>query len=333
MNSTAVAQSMNHGMSTVITHRAFGKLAEESLRVVRDEAVRLEELLSRFIPGSEISRINRSAGIKCERLSGDTYEVLSRAIEFSKYCQGLFDVTIGPLVTLWNNSMDTCKPPENSRIRQVLPLVDYTDLLLDPCKKTAGLQRIGQSIDLGGIGKGFAGDKFLEVFKKYGVSSAFTNIGGNVAALGTKPDGSPWRVGIQHPRQENSLIGLVSVADKAVVTSGDYQRYFIGSNGKRHHHILDPSTGYPAESGLVSVTIVADSSMAADALSTILFIAGMKKGIELLKRFSGVEAIFVDIDLQVHITAGLKEYFQAGEGIRVNILNQSEYLRAKGRED
>jgi FAD:protein FMN transferase len=171
------------------------------------------------------------------------------------------------------------------------------------------------------------------VFKKYGVSSAYTNIGGNVVALGTKPDGSPWRVGIQHPGQENRLIGLVSVTDKAVVTSGDYQRYFIGSNGKRHHHILNPSTGYPAESGLVSVTIVADSSMAADALSTILFIAGMKKGIELLKRFSGVEAIFVDIDLQVHITAGLKEYFQAGEGIRVNILNQSEYLRAKGRED
>ncbi|WP_219620964.1 FAD:protein FMN transferase [Bacillus sp. V3-13] len=320
MDKAVVAHSMNVGMSTVMTHRAFGKHAEESLRAVRDEAVRLEELLSRFIPGSEISRINRSAGMKYERLSGETYEVLSRAIEFSRYCQGLFDVTIGPLVTLWNNGKDTFKPPEESRIRNILPLVDYSDLLLDPCEKAAGLQRLGQSIDLGGIGKGFAGDKFLEVFKKYGVSSAFTNIGGNVVALGTKPDGSPWRVGIQHPRQENSLMGLVSVADKAVVTSGDYQRYYIGSNGKRHHHILDPSTGYPAESGLVSVTIVADSSMAADALSTILFVAGMEKGLELLRRFSGAEAILVDIDLQVHVTAGLKECFQAGEGISVNIL-------------
>lgn len=321
MNSTAAAQSVNHGMSTVMTHKAFGKHAEESLRAVRDEAVRLEEVLSRFIPGSEISRINRSAGMKCEKLSDDTYEVLSRAIEFSRYCQGLFDVTIGPLVTLWNNGKDTFKPAEDSGIRQVLPLVDYTDLLLDPCKKTAGLQRIGQSIDLGGIGKGFAGDKFLEIFKKYGVSSAFTNIGGNVVALGTKPDGSPWRVGIQHPRQENSLMGIVSVADKAVVTSGDYQRYFIGNNGKRYHHILNPSTGYPAESRLLSVTIVADSSMDADALSTILFIAGIKKGLGFLRRFSGVEAIFVNIDLQVHVTAGLKECFQPGEGISVNILN------------
>ena len=320
MNSTAVAQSMNHGMSTVMTHKAFGKHAEESLKAVRNEAVRLEELLSRFIPGSEISNINRSAGIKCERLSSDTYEVLSRAIEFSRYCQGLFDVTIGPLVTLWNNGKDTCKPPEDSKIRQVLPLVDYTGLLLDPGKKTAGLQRIGQSIDLGGIGKGFAGDKFLEVFKKYGVSSAFTNIGGNVVALGTKPDGSPWRVGIRHPRQENSLIGFVSVADKAVVTSGDYQRYFIGSNGKRYHHIIDPSTGYPAESGLISVTIVADSSMDADALSTILFAAGMEKGLSLLERLNGTEAIIIDTDLQVHITAGLKECFQACEDISVNIL-------------
>jgi thiamine biosynthesis lipoprotein len=181
---------------------------------------------------------------------------------------------------------------------------------------------MGQSINLGGIGKGYAGDKFLEVFKKYGISSAYTNIGGNVVALGTKPDGSPWRVGIQHPRQESSLIGLVSVADKAVVTSGDYQRYFIGNNGKRYHHILDPSTGYPAESGVISVTIVADSSTVADALSTILFVAGMEKGLELLGRFPGVEAILVDMDLQVYITAGLMEYFQASEGISVDILNE-----------
>lgn len=320
MDRAVVTESMNLGMSTVMTHRAFGKYAEESLRAVRDEAVRLEKLLSCFMPGSEISRINRSAGMKYERLSKDTYEVLSRAVEFSNCCQGLFDVTIGPLVTLWNSGRNASRPPEELRIRQIIPFVHYADLMLDPCEKAAGLQRMGQSIDLGGIGKGFAGDKFLEVFKKYGVSSAFTNIGGNVVALGTKPDGSPWRVGIQHPRQEDSLMGLVSVADKAVVTSGDYQRYFTDRNGKRHHHILDPSTGYPAESGLVSVTIVADSSTDADALSTLLFVAGMEKGIELLKRFSGTEAVFVDMDLQVHVTAGLKECFQAGDGISVNIL-------------
>lgn len=314
------AQSTNLGMGTVITHRAFGKNAEKSLKAVGEEALRIEKILSRFMPESDISRINRSAGMKCERLSDDAYEVLSRAVEFSRYSQGLFDVTIGPLVSLWNNGKDTFKPPEKPRIRQTLPLVDYTDLLLNPCNNTAGLQRMGQSIDLGGIGKGFAGDKFLEIFKEHGVSSAFTNIGGNVVALGMKSDGSPWRVGIQHPRQENSLMGLVSVTNKAVVTSGDYQRFFIGYDGKRYHHILDPSTGYPAESGLISVTIVADSSTVADALSTILFVAGIEKGLELLRRFPGTEAIFIDIDLQVHVTAGLKECFRAGEGISVNVL-------------
>lgn len=316
-----MAESKNLGMSTVMTHRAFGKDAEESLKAVQDEAVRLEELLSRFIPGSEISRINRSAGIGCESVSEETYEVLSRAIEFSGYCQGLFDITIGPLVTLWNSSKAACKPPEDSSIRQVLPLVDYADLLLDPSGKTAGLQKMGQSIDLGGIGKGFACDKFCKVFREFGVSSALTDIGGNVVALGAKPDGSPWQVGIQHPRNDDSLIGCVSVADKAVVTSGDYQRYFICSNGKRHHHILDPSAGYPAESGLVSVTVVADTSIAADALSTIIFIAGMNKGIELLKSFHGTEAIFIDMNLLVYVTRGLRDCFQVSEGINMEILN------------
>ena len=200
-------------------------------------------------------------------------------------------------------------------------MVNYHDLLLDPEKRSAGLRRVGQSLDLGGIGKGFAGDKFLQIFKKYGISSAYTNIGGNVMALGKKPDGSFWRIGIQHPREEKSLIGLVSVEDKAVVTSGDYQRYFLGSTGKRYHHILDPATGYPAESGLVSVTVVADSSTTADVLSTIVFVAGREKGLELLRGFRGTEAILVELDLQIYITTGLEKYFQAREGIRVNVFN------------
>lgn len=314
-------KSMHFGMNTVMTHLAFGRYAAESLKAACKEAERLEKKLSRFIPSSEISRINKSAGMRSERLGGDTYEVLSRAVKFSICSQGLFDVTIGPLVSLWSSSRESMKPPEDSSIRRVLPLVDYTGLQLDPCRRASGLQKEGQSIDLGGIGKGYAGDKFLEIFSKYGVKSAFTNIGGNVAALGTKPDGSPWRVGIRHPRKENSLIGFVSVSDKAVVTSGDYQRYFIDSDGKRYHHILDPTTGYPAESGLVSVTVVADCSMDADALSTILFVAGINKGIKFLKEFPGVEAVLIDMNLTVHITRGLKDCFQAGKGINTEILN------------
>lgn len=321
MKRAVIAQSMNPGMNTLMTHRAFGKYAEEALSAVSEEAVRLEKQLSYFLPDSEISKINRSAGLKHERISEDAFEVLSQAAEHSRKSQGLFDVTIGPLVHLWSSCKNTLEAPHEAWIKQLLPLVKHTDLILNPHERTAGLHRSGQSINLGGIGKGFAGDKFVEVLKKYDISSAFTNIGGNVVALGAKPDGSPWRVGIQHPREENGLLGVVSVVDKAVVTSGDYQRYFIDKNGKRQHHILDPATGYPAEAGVVSATVVADSSMAADALSTMLFAAGIEKGSKLLCQFPGVEAIVVDLDLQVYVTAGLKHCFQAEKGLSINVFD------------
>lgn len=321
MIQTTPAQSILYGMSTEISSKVFGEQANEALKAAEEEIVRLEGLLSRFLPESEISRINNSAGIRNERVSSETYEVLSKAKEFSKCCQGCFDVTIAPLVDLWRKARDTATSPDESDIERMLPLVDYSNLIIDPCEKEVYLKKPGQLIDLGGIGKGYAADLILEIFKKYEVKSAFTNFGGNVATIGTRPDGSPWRIGIQHPRNENSLIGVVTAVNKSVVTSGDYQRYFIGSNNKRYHHILNPSTGYPSESGLISATIIADSSVAADALSTILFIAGINKGVELLKSFSETEAILIDKDLQVYITRGLKDNFQVAERVKINILD------------
>lgn len=318
MNNAVWAQSTNFGMGTEMTHRVYGNHAQEVLRAVDGEAIRLESILSHFKPESEISRINGSAGINREKLSPDTYEVLSRAAEFARFSHGLFDATIGPLVNLWDYK-NSSEIPEEASIRQILPLVNYADLIIDPNNKTAGLKQSGQSIDLGGIGKGFASDKFLEIFRDYGITSAFTNIGGNVATLGTKPDSTPWQVGIQHPRQANRLLGAVFVADKAVVTSGDYQRYFVDRKGKRHHHILNPITGYPAESGLISVTLVADSPTVADALSTIIFVAGTEKGLELLKSYPGTEGILVDRDLVFYVTKGLKSCLQMDMGIRVII--------------
>lgn len=319
MNKAMAAQSVHYGMGTEMTHIAFGDHGEEALRAVEHEAARLENILSRFRPDSEISRVNRSAGIKCEKLSPDTYEVLSLAAEFSNYSDGCFDVTIGPLVDLWDYK-NSSEVPDEARITEVLRRVNAADLMLDPLEKTARLQKVEQSVDLGGIGKGYASDKFVELFKKFGISSAFTNIGGNVAAVGVKPDGSPWRVGIRHPRQDHQLIGAVAVSDKAVVTSGDYQRFFTDREGKRRHHILNLHTGYPAESGLISVTIVADSAALADTLSTLVFVAGMNKGVQLLTSFPGTEAVLVDTDLQVHVTPGLNNCFQPEMGIRANIL-------------
>jgi thiamine biosynthesis lipoprotein len=321
MGNRPVAQVTHCAMGTVMTHKAFGLHAEDSLEAVCREVARIEGLLSRFLPDSDISQVNGSAGIKSEKVSLETYDVLSKAVEFSRCFPGCFDVTIGPLVALWKMAKDSFAQPDESSIKQVLPLVNYRDLIRDPWEMTAGLRNGGQSVDLGGIGKGFAGDKIVEVFKRFGISSAYSNLGGNVVTLGAKPDGSPWQIGIQHPRQENSLIGSVSVVNQTVVTSGDYQRYFTDSQGKRHHHILNPTTGYPAESGLISVSIVTDKSVAADPLSTILFVAGMEKGLEFLRSFPQTEAILVDSNLQVYVTQGLRYRFQAAKGIEVTILD------------
>lgn len=321
MNDSKYEQSTTFGMGTIITHKIFGEQAGEALKAAKAETLRLEEMLSRFIPESEISRINSSAGIKNQKASIETYEILSSAVEYSKCCQGCFDVTIGPLVTLWTGCKKTSQPPSPSGIDRARCLVDYTSLALDERNYTVGLNQAGQSIDLGGIGKGYAADKILKVLKRYGILSAYTNFGGNVAAIGTKLDGSPWQIGIQHPRLDDELIGVVSIENQSVVTSGDYQRYFIGIDGKRYHHILNPKTGYPSKSGLKSVTLVADSSMAADALSTILFLSGMEEGIQILKDFPGAEAIIIDMNASVYITPGLKDRFQQGENVDLNIID------------
>jgi thiamine biosynthesis lipoprotein len=285
---------------------------------------RLERTLSRFLPESDISRINRAAGIRCEKVSADTLQVLAQAVEFSSRCRRSFDVTIGPLVTLWHHHKEAATLPDEASIRQVLPLVNDHDLVLDARHSTAGLRKVGQSLDLGGIGKGYCGDRIVAMCREYGIASAYSNLGGNVVTVGARPDGSPWHIGIQHPRQENDIIGAVSVVNQTVVTSGDYQRYFTDSQGKRHHHILDPATGYPAESGLTSVSIVADQSLAADALSTALFVAGMDKALELLRGFPQTEAILVDSDSRVYVTEGLRNRFQAADGIAVEILDSDK---------
>jgi thiamine biosynthesis lipoprotein len=308
-------------MGTIMTHKAFGSHAEESLQAVRSEIARIEGLFSRFLPASEISRVNRSAGHRREKVSRETYDVLSRAVQCAQDFPGCFDVTIHPLVALWRGAQASLTAPGASSIGQVLPLVDYRDLILDPWEMTVGLRHVGQSVDLGGIGKGYAGDRIVSVLERFRIASACSNLGGNVVTRGVRPDGCPWRIGIQHPRQENELIGAVSVVSQTVVTSGDYQRTFTDRQGKRHHHILDPATGYPAESGLISVSVVAHDSFAADPLSTILFIAGLEKALEFLKGLPGIEAVLVDSSLHVYVTQGLRTRFEAAEGIEVTILD------------
>jgi thiamine biosynthesis lipoprotein len=193
---------------------------------------------------------------------------------------------------------------------------------LNPKKRCAFLPRAGQSVDLGGIAKGYAADSILTKMRHDGITSAFTDFGGNVAVIGKKPDGRTWRIGIQHPRNENALLGVVSLTDQSIVTSGDYHQYFLGNDHKRYHHLIDPSTGYPSESGLISASIISPSSFEADALSTAVFLAGKEKGIRLLSHFPDAMAILVDSDLTLHISNRLQACFEPAEGIDIHIFNE-----------
>ena len=317
-----IAQDTQLAMGTVMAYRIYGVHAQACLEAVGGgEIARLERMFSRFDPHSEIGRINRAAGRGSEKVSFTTMQMLRQALDVCAECPGYFDPTIGPLVALWNIGKDSFTVPQAADIQRALELVDYRDLLLDPAQGTAGLRRSGQSLDLGGIAKGFAADQVMNIFQEFDVRSAYANLGGNVAAWGGRPDGLPWQVGIQHPRSADGLVGAVAVRDGVVVTSGDYQRFATDPRGRRFHHILNPSSGYPAASDLLSVTVAADSGVLADAYATGLFIAGKEGAGRMLREHPEIEAVLVGQGQQAYVTKGLAGRFQPVEGIRVEILN------------
>ncbi len=291
-------------MGTVVNQAVYGDGAPAAALAALREIRRLEGLLSRFSPRSEISKLNRAAGGKPVRLRPEAIENLAEAVVVSRLSDGAFDVTACPLVRLWSVTAENPALPSDSAIAEARELVDYRSLSVDPASRTACLQKSGMAVDLGGIAKGYAADMAIDVYRSKGIASAMIDLGGNVAVLGNRQDGSPWSVGIQDPDgARGECLGALSIRDLSVVTSGDYERFFE-SEGRRYHHIIDPRTGYPAESGLRSVTVVAKRSLMADALSTAAFVLGLERGLELLK-ISHVEGLFVTPDRKVYMTPWL----------------------------
>ncbi|MEG6611542.1 FAD:protein FMN transferase [Pseudoclostridium thermosuccinogenes] len=305
------AERIGTYMGTVITEKVYGKNAQKAADEVMEKIAELEAMMTikDADKQSEIDKLNDMAGVGEVKLSRDSISVLGKAIEYAELSEGAFDVTIGPLANAWGIFTDNPRVPSKDEIDKLKSLVNYRDISINNADSSAYLARKGQIVDLGGIAKGYAGDVAVEILKAKGVKSALINLGGNVVALGSKPDGNPWSIGIQNPRAPTGeYIGIVKVRDKAVVSSGDYERFFE-KDGVRYHHILDPRTGYPADSGLIATTIVADSSTDADALSTSVFVLGLEKGMQLVERLDGVDAIFITEDKKVYITEGLKESF------------------------
>lgn len=283
-----VEESTIIAMDTVMTIKAYGSNAFQGIAAATEEIYRLENLLSTTKEGSEVYRINHANG-EAVQVSDETTYLIKEAINISSQTGGALDITIYPIVKCWGFTGDEFRVPEDSEIQVLLNDVGYDRVV---CSDGFVKLAKGQMIDLGAVAKGYAADRVKLKLSEAGVENAIINLGGNVLTMGTKPDGEKWSVGIKNPFSTSELTGAVSIDAKAVVTSGNYERYFE-KEGKRYWHILDPQTGYPADAGVVSVTIVTDSSFLADALSTAVYVMGPEKTRELYEKRGDFEYILI----------------------------------------
>ena len=297
-------------MDTVMTLRLYAGGSEALLDTAEDRVRELEALLSVTGPDSEIYALNRDGSAA---LSADTAGLLAGALDMCARTGGALDITIYPVVRLWGFTTGEYAVPDADAIAGLLTRVDYTRVALDETAWTASLPG-GVEIDLGSVAKGDTGDALAGLLKSRGVESAMLDLGGNIQTVGAKPDGSPWRVGVRDPEGDD-ILGVVEVVDRAVVTSGGYERYFE-QDGVRYWHILDPATGAPAHSGLASVTVVGDSGLTCDALSTALFVMGLDRALDHWREYRDFEAVFVCGDGSVIITAGLEDSFALSQTSR-----------------
>ncbi|MCA1074302.1 FAD:protein FMN transferase [Clostridium bowmanii] len=296
-------------MGTIVQLKVYGGNAEKATQKALERIGDIENKMSVNMETSEITKLNDKAGKSGQKLSRDTYFVIDEAVKYSKLTEGAFDLSIEPIVKLWGIGTDKERVPSKNEIEEKLKLVNYKDIILDSKNSTVKLKRTGQAIDLGGIAKGYTADEVKKVLINNKISSALINLGGNVYAVGSKSDGTSWSIGVQNPLDtRGKYLGNLRVTDKSVVTSGNYERYFI-VDGKRYHHIFDPKDGYPSENGIISTTIVSDKSIDGDVLSTSTYVLGLTKGLKLVESIKGVEAIFITSDKKVYVTSGLKDSF------------------------
>ena len=310
----------SYKMGTVVKVKVYSSKADSIIKTTFGMLDKLEEKLSAHIESSEINKINEMAGRRAVKVSNDTYDVVSKAVEYAELSQGRFDPTIGPLVQLWGIGTKEQKIPSEKELAKKNKLVDYQKVELYPDKNKIKLLKEGMKLDVGGIAKGYAADKVINFLQEKGVQRAFISLGGNVSVLGTKADGSAWEVGIQDPKESRgNVMASVELKNKTVVTSGNYERYFM-KNGVRYHHILNPNTGRPARKEIISSTIIADKSFDADALSTVVYILGVEKGLALVNDLEGVQALLVTENNTVHTTKGIKD--------KINLLKDNKYQMA-----
>ena len=294
-------------MDTFMSFTAYGKNCEKAVDAAIDEVERLDALLSTGKETSEVSRINAAGG---GEVSEDTAVILQEAMEVYQRTEGLFDVSIYPLMELWGFPSQEYHVPTRKELLEVLSLVDASKIAFDG---TYIKLLEGQRIDFGGIAKGYTSARVMDIFQEYGIHSGMVTLGGNVQVLNKKLDGSKWQVAIRDPEHEGKILGVLGVENQAVITSGGYERYFE-EDGNTYIHILNPRTGYPADKDLISVTVISEDGMLADALSTSLYLMGREEAVSYWERYGEeFEMVLVTEKGEILVTEGICEEFETEE--------------------
>ena len=296
-------------MDTYLSLTAYGEDAEAALERAQNRIRELESLWSVTEEHSEIYAANHSGGNPVA-VSKDTAELVRYALDMAERTNGALEPTLYPVLTAWGFTTDRFQIPEREEIHRLLERVDYARVSLQGSALTVpdGIQ-----LDLGAVDKGYAADETAAILRENGVNSALLDFGGNILTIGAKPDGSPWRVGVRDPDSEGNL-GVLELNGQGVSVSGGYEKYFIGENGERYWHILDPATGAPARSGLVQTAIVSGESKLCDALSTALFVMGLDDAVQYWREHQDFEMILLAEDRTIYVTEGLSGAFSPGTG-------------------
>jgi len=292
-------------MGTDVTITVVDRSTEEGEAAIEAgmaELRRLDAMMSLYKDTSEITKVNLAAGKEPVKVSPEMIEVVEQAAEISRLSGGVFDVTIGPLVVLWQMRLKEGRVPSDDEIARVRPLVNYRNIVVDRKASSIFLKKTGMIMDFGGM-KGYTADRVADLFRKRGIKNAIIAVAGDIWVLGRRDDGTPWKIGVQHPREHDKTLTVLDLSDKYVSTSGDYERFVIREK-KRYHHIIDPRTGKPSK-GVISVTLVGDRGALIDPLAKVPFILGPEEGIKIVKKL-GAEAIIVDEDGKVFTTDGIK---------------------------
>ena len=307
-------QSTSHSreifaMDTAMRVTAYGDRAKEAVQAAEEEIKRLDALFSVGNASGDIARLNENASAV---VSGETCELINRSKELYNSTGGALNIAVYPLMEAWGFTSGEYRVPEQKEIDAMLTCMDVDEISCDENTGEVILPE-GMGIDLGAIAKGYTSARLMDVFVSYDIASAIVSLGGNVQALGNKPDGTKWRVAVEDPFSEegDSYAGILEITDQAVITSGAYERYFE-QDGKRYHHIIDPATGYPAENGLASVTVVSQDGALADALSTALFVMGKDKALAYWKEHADeFNVILIEDNKDMTITEGLQDCFSS----------------------